>query len=281
MKSIKYSLVILLLISINSYGQLNQLPLPELIKRIKPSIIAIEARDDTILTIQNEDTTRFQSFASGVLLGFSKENVYAVTNEHVISIKDTIGNTIRYAKEIYVSINVKSFGAISFPAKIRKADEDLDLVALRIFIPRAISDSLDAISISQSLWEEEENLHEGEFVLYSGYPLMLGRGKENYPLTRWGMISQLIPGDSTFMIDAFVQPGYSGSPVFLIRSVGNTIPTKWEFKFVGITSSYPYRFMPIYRKVQYLKIQNVVTQENPGFSNVIGISAIKKLFDIK
>jgi S1-C subfamily serine protease len=280
MNMLKTTPILLLLLGSNSYSQLNQLPLPEVIKRIKPYIVAIEAKDDTILTILNADTTRFQSYGSGVFVGFSQNDIYAITNEHVIAIKDSMDKTIRYANEIKVSINVRGLGAVSFPAKIRKISEHLDLAALRVFTPTALRDSIDVMAMPPTLWEEEKNLQEGDVVLYTGYPLLLGRGQKNYPLTRWGMISQIIPGDSTFLIDAFVQPGYSGSPVFLIRSVGNNIPTQWTFRFVGLTSSYPYRFMPIYRKVQYIEIPNIVVPENPGFSIVVGISALKHLFNL-
>lgn len=284
MKLPKLLFFLLFLLSNNSYGQLSQLPLTEVIKRIKPCIVAIEAKDDTILTIQNGDTIRYNQFGSGVLVNVNENDTYALTNEHVIAIKDSNNKTIRYAKDIKVSFNVRGFGAESFPAKIGKINEHLDLVALRIYISQDLQylrDSIDVKTIQLSLWEEENNLQEGDIVLYTGYPLALGIGEKNFPLTRWGMISQIIPGDSTFLIDAFVQPGYSGSPVFLIRSVGNYIPPRWTFKFIGLTKGYPYHMLPIYKKVQYIKIPNIAVPENPGFSFVIGVSAIRRLFNIK
>jgi len=140
---------------------------------------------------------------------------------------------------------------------------------------------LQAAGMGPVWWESENTIREGETVLYSGYPLMLGRGHINFPLTRTGIISQVIPGQSKFLIDAFVQPGYSGSPVFLIRSIPNVMPTQWDVKFIGIASSYPAHIIPVLRKVQYLKIPNVGVAENPGFAEVIGVSAIRNLLEIE
>jgi hypothetical protein len=55
----------------------------------------------------------------------------------------------------------------------------------------------------------------------------------------------------------------------------------WEFKLVGLTSGFPYQMVPVYQKVQYIQIPNVGVRENPGFSVVVGVSAIKSLFSIK
>jgi len=36
-----------------------------------------------------------------------------------------------------------------------------------------------------------------------------------------------------------------------------------------------------YKKVQHIKIPNLGIRQNPGFALVVGVSAIKKLFNIK
>jgi S1-C subfamily serine protease len=101
-----------------TFAQLGQLPLDKVIDNIKPCIVAIEARDDTVLAIQNNDTIRYSSYGSGVMIVLDSNDVYALTNEHVVAIKNQTNNkTIRYAKNIMVSYNVKGFGAISFPRK--------------------------------------------------------------------------------------------------------------------------------------------------------------------
>ena len=255
-----------------------QIPYPELIEKIKPSVVGIEAHDDTLITFPDGKSRKYQSYGSGVLIATDSINVYALTNEHVIAIKDTNEKTIRYAKDIVVSINVKDVGAFPCKGKIIKVNEELDLAALRFYFPSIIKERLMATIIDHNIWEDESNLKEGEVVLYSGYPLNLGRGKINSPLTRTGIISQLIPSSQTFLIDAFVQPGYSGSPVFLIRSKQGIIPTQWFFRFIGICKAYPYSLKPVYQKVKLAEIPDIYVSENPGFSEVIGISAVKQLF---
>jgi len=271
-------LLILVFVFISGLFIVNaQIPYPELIEVIKPSVVGIEAHDDTLITLPNGNKKKYQSYGSGVLIASDSVNVYALTNEHVIAIKDTSEKTIRYAKEIIVSINVKGMGAFPCKGEIFKVEEKLDLVVLRFYFPSIIKGKLMATAIGHNIWEDEKNLKEGEIILYSGYPLKMVRGKINSPLTRTGIISQLIPSSQTFLIDAFVQPGYSGSPVFLIRNTKNVQPIQWSYKFIGICTAYPYSKKPVYRKVKLSEIPDVYVRENPGFSIVIGVSAIKQL----
>lgn len=256
-----------------------QVPYTTLIKSIKPSIIAIEAHDDTLITQTDGKKKKFEQYGSGVVVKIDPTSTYAITNEHIIAIKDTNRKTIRYAKNIIISVNLKSGGTYSCKGEIYKIDENLDLVALKIRIPSNMQDSLNILSIKKDDWESESDLKEGELVLYSGFPLKMGRGKINSPLSRTGIISQLIPNNQTFLIDAFVQPGYSGSPVFVLRANVKKLPVEWSSKFIGICQAYPYSYSPIYKKVKGSIIPNVYFEENPGFSIVIGVSALKQLFN--
>ena len=277
MKTFILSIIIAQTISLEA---LAQIPYPELIERIKPSVVGIEAHDDTLIITQKGDSLNFHSYGSGAIIGLDN-NIYALTNEHVIAIKDTAGKTIRYAKKIIVSINVKDVGAFPCEGKIIKLSEELDLAALRIFGPSEIIQRVLTTVISKNLWEQESNLREGEIILYAGYPLMIGRGLVNYPLSRSGIISQLLPDEKNFLIDAFIQPGYSGSPVFVLRRKPNIIPAQWDFKFIGICKAYPYSYSPVYKKVNYQPISDISIRENPGFSVVVGVTALKKLFELE
>lgn len=268
-------IIFVFIISLNIYAQI---PYPELIEVIKPSVVGIEAYDDTLITLPNGNFKKYQSYGSGVLIAPDSIHVYALTNEHVVAIKDTNGKTIRYAKNIIVSINVKNIGAFPCKGEIFKVDEKRDLVALRWYFPKDFKDKMIVKAMGFTTWEDESNLKEGESVLYSGFPLKMGRGQKNSPLTRTGIISQLIPGHQTFLIDAFVQPGYSGSPVFVLRRKKNVFPDQWFYRFIGLCRAYPYDFNPVYREVKFSEIPGVFVIENPGFSEVVGVSAIKQLF---
>ncbi len=94
------------------------------------------------------------------------------------------------------------------------------------------------------------------------------------------MISQLIPGENTFLVDAFVQPGYSGSPVFVIREEGQNLPPQWSYYFVGIAQAYPYSTSPIYRDVGLVPVDSMKVIENPGFARVVGTHLVKRLFGL-
>ena len=82
------------------------------------------------------------------------------------------------------------------------------------------------------MWEEnfvqkDTKIMEGMNVFYTGYPLGLG-GMEytSYPLTRKGIISQAMPDNKYFIIDALSSHGNSGSPVLGA--------TKDGWKIIGI-----------------------------------------------
>jgi len=74
-----------------------------------------------------------------------------------------------------------------------------------------------------------------------------------------------------------VQPGYSGSPVFVIRRPSGAIPERWLFRFIGLCEAYPRYFSPIYREVRLSEIPDIYVSQNPGFTKVIGVTAIEKL----
>jgi S1-C subfamily serine protease len=274
-KRCAFGLLPVLLAANVGFKAFSQLPLPDLIEAIKPSIVAVSAHDDTVLEVTSGDTLRFVSFGSGVLVRV-QNRVYVLTNEHVIAIKDSLERTIRYARSVEISLNVKGIGALSFPARIERVKENLDLAALKVRCPKELVSRLEAKTVYESMWKDPTDIKEGETVIYSGYPLRLGRGERNYPLSREGIVSQLVPGSSTFLIDAFVQPGYSGSPVFLFRIE----PEGWKFYFIGIAKGYPGYIADVYREVGLRPIPKIKVRENPGFSVVVGVPAIRALFGL-
>ena len=123
-----------------------QIPFPELIERIKPSVVGIEAHDDTLI-----NGKKFQSYGSGVLVMVDSLNVYALTNEHVIAIKDTNKKTVRYAKNIVISINTTDNDAVNCKGKIFKTSEKADLSILTILVPEKKIKKLNFTSVKLTL----------------------------------------------------------------------------------------------------------------------------------
>lgn len=128
-------------------------------------------------------------------------------------------------------------------------------------------------SIPQSMWKDIKDITEGENVMYLGYPMSKGIEKRNYPLVRIGTISQVIPGNKTFLIDGFVQHGHSGSPVFLLREISNRI----DFYLIGIATSFPAEYTDIYKKVDQIRDPDLKALINPGFTNVTSMDVIMEI----
>jgi hypothetical protein len=103
----------------------------------------------------------------------------------------------------------------------------------------------------------------------------MGVGRKNYPLSRTGIISQLVPGQNSFLIDGFIQHGHSGSPVFLIRREGTSRDTIVFARYlIGITRGYPKEYGDIVEYTQYRKNPAKATILNPGFSVVTSMDCI-------
>jgi hypothetical protein len=249
--------------------------LPKIIKDCKPSAIYVSAED-------------IGQVGSGVLM-IVRDTIYVLTNEHVVALKDSNKKTIRYAKNIFIGVMDTSTNIVrQLPVEKYKVDEKLDLAALRPYARNSLEYRALDISTLRMLgisWcKDPAEIQEGETIIYMGYPWELGVGKQKlYPLSRQGIVAQLIPGENNFLIDAFVQEGYSGSPVFLIRQekrkgkLGEDITGTYPY-FIGIAKSYPSRYNAIYENVALKEKDSLRFKENPGFSEVIGTTVIKKFF---
>lgn len=248
-------------------------PLPQFIKKTKPCVVAIIAFDDSIVKIEGNDTLYHSSRGSGVVIFYSGKTS-VLTNEHIVAVKNNKRETVRYMKKIGVLCNTVDKGIMLMPARINKVDADKDSVLLDVY-SEAPKEELDVKFIQESLWKEPSEFNEGDKVMYLGYPYNWGFDKKNYPLSRQGIVSQIIPGKPTFLIDGFVQSGYSGSPVFLISENTSTIPTSFDLYFIGIACAYPDAYQNLYR-VKFEEIPDMVAKENPGFAVVIGINTIRE-----
>ena len=101
---------------------------------------------------------------------------------------------------------------------------------------------------SNKLKEIGSTAGDGVFVL--GFPMDLAGAQLNYVIVRQGIIARinelLDKASSTFLLDAFVFPGNSGSPVILkpeITSIEGT-PHNMRAYLIGVVDSYKaYLFM--------------------------------------
>lgn len=269
----------MLFLAFTSFGQNFAIPYSEFISGSKRTILPIVCANQTNQGIVTSQGT-------GIQLGH--ENLrFFVTCEHVIAIKDSTQKTIRYFDNIFVNMaNIDSTTNL-VRLQIDYVDEKNDFAFLSITnTPDNIklAGKLTGQYIQKSIWLNNDLYSEGDNILYIGYPMMKTISQKNYPISRVGIIAQKVDNQNNILIDGFAQHGHSGSPVFLIRSKGNTIPPSWELKLIGITTSYPSEFAEVLEQIGF-KATNQKALVNPGFTNVIKMSviipAIEKTYNIK
>lgn len=187
----------------------------------------------------------FLPHGTGVLLNY-KNVFFLVTCKHVVLKTDgtPYKNLHATINKLDGSSSRKNIESIQAQFKLRWFFHDNPQVDLAIS-PIAIDLTIDDIKfIGEDLFEEFQNIPLGDDVFFLGYPL--GLGIQNVPklspLLRVGVIA-LKNNDSTFLLDANIYPGSSGSPVFykpvlaqkdgVLTNVGTTRP----LKFLGLVNN--------------------------------------------
>lgn len=251
------------------FAQFGSPPIAELISLCKRSAVPILCHDKS----WPKDSL---AFGTAVILGQTikeETKICALTCEHVVAIKDSLRKTIKYVSDVFILMNKED--STSVPLKIQPVytDEKNDFAILFIVQDRQFVSVLDQLyfkMIPPSRWKKTNTFSEGDPIIYIGYPLAMGIGKENHPLSRTGIVAQLVKGKSSFFIDGFVQHGHSGSPVFLIHST----KTGWASSLIGITTSFPPEFGDVFSQVHLEKDSGKKTIMNPGFSFVTSMDQI-------
>jgi V8-like Glu-specific endopeptidase len=155
---------------------------------------------------------------TGILLNV-RNSFILVTCKHIVVDKNTgkkILNLEAVVNKLDGSRSVKNIDAIHSQFKLKWFFHSNPQVDIAIS-PIAIEEGKDDIKLFNYMdIEKSQNVHTGDEVFFLGFPL--GLGVENVdkisPLVRGGLVSQKSK-DNTYLIDANVYPGSSGSPVFL------------------------------------------------------------------
>jgi hypothetical protein len=244
--------------------------LPEIIAKSKKSIIPIFGIDVSW-------PNGHRHLGTGIVIGdrlLKKE--YILTCEHVTSIKDPTGKTLKRVSNLFANFNLYNDSIITVPLKIVYSDEDNDFALLEYSfsgfpIPKDSLHRINLMIFAFDNFDSTEDLKEGDPLLYTGYPMSFGTGFRNFPVSRKGIVAQNIKNSSTFLMDGFVQGGNSGSPVFRIK--------KGEYRLAGIAQSYPNEIGEIV--YQRLKEEDRFTIVNPGFTNVKKIDIVSEILITK
>jgi len=225
----------------------------------------------------------FVPFGTGFITEYENFNIL-VTCKHVVFDKEQKN----YIPNLYTSFNQKdgTLGRRSLEALKNDLginwffhkNPEIDLAIM----PFGIDQTKDDIKrMGKDLFEKIDDLAAGEEIFFLGFPALgIKMDKNIKPIVRSGIIA-LIQDDKTFLIDANVFPGNSGSPVFLKPSVmdfqTNTLGQIRPAKFIGIINSYlPYHDVAISPQT---KRPRIVFEENSGLANVYSVSHIQEVFE--
>jgi len=124
-----------------------------------------------------------------------------------------------------------------------------------------------------NIFEVFSNIKEGDDIVFLGFPLQIGVTSNRItPIARSGMVA-LRNEDETFLIDANVFPGNSGSPVFFKPCAFETRDREIKLgpvrppRLLGLITSYiPYEEVAVSPQTG---LPRVIFQENSGLANVL------------
>ncbi|MGA2682005.1 MAG: serine protease [Candidatus Bathyarchaeia archaeon] len=196
-------------------------------------------------------------------------------------------------RELYLLSNCMGGGGIYFPLDELKSKFNLSWktlgeydIAATIFV-QATEAKEDVSKFNVDSLESSSNIVEGNDVYFLGFPLCLGvsPNAKITPVVRNGVVA-LRNEDKSFIVDANIFPGSSGSPVFLkpnpfdVDWRGLRLATKLSSpKLVGIITSYlPYTDVAISQQTGEEKI---AFTENSGLGSALSADIIKELLNSK
>lgn len=220
----------------------------------------------------------------------NKYKLYLVSNKHVLCNTESIAISFTINKENEPDVgkrirlpitNIKS-NIVGHP------DPNVDIAVLEctgLFILMPEQLYYKAVSYNMLASFNEKELSVAENVYFVGYPDDRYDMKNNLPLVRTGMIASNpkydYNGNPTFIIDAQVFPGSSGSPVYIDLTYenmknGQIIVGERNIKLLGIVSA------TMIRNNQLKSIEtntHYLTEEVLGLGIVYKSTAIKEVID--
>ena len=191
-------------------------------------------------------TPNGNSIGTGFFFDY-KDRLFLVTNKHVV--KNTInGNFSMLRSQINNGVEEPIIGtSIMIPFKednfIGHPDMNIDVTAMNISTifnqMNSSGNTLYRKSVSDAIipkqLDYEKFISSIEDIIFIGYPNGLYDSKNNLPIIRRGITASPcyynFDGNRTFLIDASVFPGSSGSPVFIYYA--GTYPDKEGKAYLG------------------------------------------------
>ena len=251
-------------------GDITFLGMEKYAQEVKKNVFALQIEGNLTNEEKKDD---YKVLGSGFLIQKNKY-VVGITCKHLIlkyvttekgKIK-VVDGEIQLNQPMYIGLDTEQ-GYRRFRIKVLYIDGAHDFVLL---LPQKdkIEDKviLKNLVLNDSYLGENNLIEEGKGILVIGYPLRLGVDyNRNFPVVNFGIISQYKKQEN-FLIDASVNTGNSGSPVFSLK----------DAKIIGMITSYTNATTPLYDKNKNLV---ATLPYNSGLANALSVGVIKKALD--
>lgn len=256
--------------------------------------------EDLLHTTVRLEGQKQQSASVGTGFFFMHEKrIFLVTNKHVVE-DVTNGHFVLLRGEMEGTLKKPLFGQgfrIPFTAAnfIGHPDPLVDVTAMNV--SQIITDAEKDGNLV--FWK---NIHEDNFpskeqiekfispfeeIIFIGYPSGIWDSKNILPIARKGMTATPyyvdFQGQKTFLIDASVFPGSSGSPVFVYYAGG--YPDKEGNLYAGNRVHFLGIIAQVFQRIEQgeIKVKNIPTQQMPyaEMNQMIDLGVVFKAVTIK
>ncbi|HUT24563.1 MAG TPA: serine protease [Sumerlaeia bacterium] len=220
------------------------------------------------------------AIGTAFLVGTKNQHVLLVTAKHVIA-----NETGQLRPNLGYRFNLKSDKAALFPESdmLKHAPANWFLSATHDVACRFIAFPLDSdiLTIPTEMFLPTTRTQPGAPALVPGFPLGLRSPEHANPIVRRGIVARV--DSSNFILDAFVYPGNSGSPILYVPTIqvsgGLKSPFINRVRLIGLVSN-TISYIDV-AVSQHTQRPRVTFEENSGLCNIVPADAILDLINRK
>ncbi|OAV63383.1 hypothetical protein Barb6XT_03167 [Bacteroidales bacterium Barb6XT] len=182
-------------------------------------------------------------------------DIYLVTNKHVLQNKDNssknevrlLFNSIDNKQQVFRPLKLVE-GNPSLPIWTGHTDSIVDIAIIKLNDLQLSGVIYDYFKSDKEAFNAEEfkkNVSEGDDVDILGFPYgFIGAGYKKYVILKNGVVSRIQDlfeeKSIDFLVDAFIFPGNSGSPVILRPKSGHKTKSNSQYKLIGVAKGHRY-----------------------------------------
>jgi len=259
---------------------------------------------DTLVAIGTTIKTKngrkkFICQATGFLVGFVAKDskdinkktyyVFLITNRHVFQGRDSV--SLRFnTKDGKTKIFEQGlFFSPKEPRWLAHRNKKVDLALLNISPAILEQNSIKYSFLMEEIFAYSRNFKKigieiGDSLYILGFPMGISGEIQNYPCTKWGIISridkEIIKNLKAFLVDSSIFPGNSGGPVVYrptITRLGET-PAVAKPYLLGVVCSYLTYQEELFTHQTNPPTVVSLSRENSGLSYVVPMDFVRQIF---